>query len=47
MRFALVGLLIAVIVFAVSGGHMLFLPLFFVFPLFGMFGHRRRHGRSW
>jgi hypothetical protein len=45
MRFALYGLLLAVILFLVSGGHLLFLPLFFVLPLGGLFGHRRRHGR--
>jgi hypothetical protein len=42
LRFALVGLLIAAIVFAASGGHLLLLPLFFVLPLGGLFGHRRR-----
>ncbi len=42
MRFALVGLLIAAVVFAVSGGHLLFLPLFFLLPLGGLVGHRRR-----
>jgi hypothetical protein len=42
VRFALLGLLIALIVFAASGGHLLFLPLFFVLPLGGLFGHRRR-----
>jgi hypothetical protein len=47
MRFALIGLLIAVIIFAASGGHVLFLPLLFALPLFGSFGHRRRHGRYW
>ncbi len=45
MRFALFGLLLAAVVFAVSGGHLLFLPLFFLLPLGGLFGHRRRHGR--
>lgn len=45
MRFALYGLLIAALVFAVSSGHLLFLPLFFVLPLGGLFGHRHRHGR--
>jgi hypothetical protein len=43
MRFALIGLLIAVAVFALSGGHLLFLPLLFVLPLGGLFGHRRRY----
>jgi hypothetical protein len=42
LRFALLGLLIAAIVFAASGGHLLLLPLFFVLPLGGLFGHRRR-----
>lgn len=45
MRFALCGLLIAALIFVVSGGHLLFLPLFFVLPLGGLFGHRRRRGR--
>ena len=45
MRFALFGLLIAALVFVASGGHALFLPLFFVLPLGGMFGHRRRYRR--
>ena len=44
MRFALYGLLLAALLFIVSGGHLLFLPLFFVLPLGGLFGHRRRHG---
>lgn len=42
MRFALYGLLIAALIFAVSGGHLLFLPLFFVLSLGGLFGHHRR-----
>ena len=44
MRFALVGLILAAVIFAVSGGHLFFLPLFFVLPLGGLFGHRRRRG---
>ncbi len=44
MRFAVYGLLLAGVVFAVSGGHLLFLPLFFLLPLGGLFSHRRRHG---
>ncbi len=44
MRFAVYGLLFAALVFLISGGHLLFLPLFFVLPLGGMFGHHRRHG---
>lgn len=47
MRFAIYGLLFATLVFLVSGGHFLFLPLFFVLPLGGMLGHRRRHGHFW
>jgi hypothetical protein len=45
MPFALFGLLLAAIIFLASGGHLLFLPLFFVLPLGGLFGHRRRYRR--
>ena len=45
MRYALIGLLLAAVIFAVSGGHLIFVPLFFVLPLGGLFGHRRRDGR--
>lgn len=45
MRFAFFGLLIALLVFVISGGHVLFLPLLFLLPLGGLFGHRRRYGR--
>ncbi len=45
MRFALYGLVIATLVFLFSGGHVLFLPLFFLLPLGGLFGHRRRKRR--
>jgi hypothetical protein len=45
MRFAAYGLLIAALVFVVSGGHLLFLPLFFLLPLGGLFSHRRRYRR--
>ena len=47
MRVLAIGLAIAVIVFVVSGGHVLFLPLLF-FPL-GLFslGHRRRRQPSY
>jgi hypothetical protein len=41
MRFILFGLLIALVVFAVSGGHVLFLPLLFLLPLGGGLFHRR------
>jgi hypothetical protein len=47
MRFALFGLVIAVLIFLVSGGHVLFLPLLFILPLGGLFGHRGRYGRWW
>jgi hypothetical protein len=43
----LLGLAVAAIVFLVSGGHVLLLPLFFVLPL-GFFGlGRRRRSRRW
>jgi hypothetical protein len=42
MRFALVGLLLAVAIFLVSGGHVLLLPLLFILPLGGLLTHRRR-----
>jgi hypothetical protein len=42
MRFALIGLLIAVAILAISGGHVLVLPLLFLLPLGGFFGHRSR-----
>lgn len=45
MRFALYGLVIAALVFLASGGHVLFLPLFVLLPLGGLFGHRRRDRR--
>jgi hypothetical protein len=47
MRVLAIGLAIAVIVFVVSGGHVLFLPLLFL-PL-GVFslGHRHRRQRSY
>jgi hypothetical protein len=45
MRFALLGLLLAAVIFIASGGHALFLPLFFVLPLGGLFGRRRRYRR--
>jgi hypothetical protein len=47
LRFALWGLLLAAVVFIVSGGHILFLPLFFVLPLGGLLTHRTRHRRWW
>ena len=42
MRLLAIGLAIAVIVFALTAGHVVFLPLMFVpFGLFSL-GHRRR-----
>ena len=42
MRLLAIGLAIAVIIFALTAGHVIFLPLLFVpFGLFS-FGHRRR-----
>jgi hypothetical protein len=41
MRFVLVGLALAAVIFILTGGHLIFLPLFFVLPLGGLFGHRR------
>jgi hypothetical protein len=41
VRFALLGLLVAAILFIATGGHLLLLPLFFLFPLGGIFGRRR------
>lgn len=45
MRGLLIGLLLAGILFLVTGGHLLFLPLFFVLPLGGLFGHRQYRRR--
>jgi hypothetical protein len=39
--------MLAAAIFIISGGHILFLPLFFLLPLGGLFGHRRRHNRWW
>jgi hypothetical protein len=47
MRFALWGVVLAALIFLISGGHVLFLPLFFLLPLGGLFGHRRRYRRWW
>jgi hypothetical protein len=41
MHYALVGLALAALIFLVTGGHLVFLPLFFLLPLGGLFGHRR------
>ncbi|MBA3734856.1 MAG: hypothetical protein H0W90_06625 [Actinobacteria bacterium] len=45
MRLLAIGLAVAVIVFALSAGHIVFLPLLFLpFGLFGL-GHRRSRER--
>jgi hypothetical protein len=41
----LIGLLVAVLVYAVSGGHLILLPLIVLLPL-GVFGRRRRPRRD-
>jgi hypothetical protein len=35
------GLAVAFLIFAISGGHVLFLPLILLFPLGLLFGRRR------
>ncbi len=45
MRFPRIGLLIAAGIFVISGGHLLFLPLFFLLPIGGLVAHRRRYRR--
>jgi hypothetical protein len=47
LRFFVYGLGLALVLFLISGGHLLFLPLFFVLPLGGLLGHRQRHGSFW
>ena len=44
MILLLLGLAIALVVFLVSGGHVIFLPLILILPL-GLFGLRRRSRR--
>ena len=39
----LAGIAIAVLVYVISGGHALFLPLIFLLPLGLFFGRRRRY----
>jgi hypothetical protein len=46
VRFALYGLILAALIFLATGGHVLFLPLFFLLPFGGLFGHRRRRRRG-
>jgi hypothetical protein len=42
MRYALIGRAIAVVVFVLSGGRLLFAPLLILLPLAGLAGQRRR-----
>lgn len=44
MRWLMASLIIAVGVFLITGGHVLFLPLLFILPL-GLLGGRRRRAR--
>jgi hypothetical protein len=46
MRLVVIGLLVAAVVYLISAGHVLFLPLLLVFPL-GFFGGRRRRASRW
>jgi hypothetical protein len=39
----LAGLAIAFLVYVISGGHIVFLPLILLFPLGLFFGRRRRY----
>lgn len=41
MRFLLVGLALAAVIYVATGGHVLFLPLILLLPL-GLLGGRRR-----
>jgi uncharacterized membrane protein YccC len=41
------GLAIALVVFLVTAGHVILLPLLFLPLGFFGFGHRRRHRRYW
>jgi hypothetical protein len=44
-RFAAYGLLFTALLFLISGGHLVFLALFSLLPLGGIFGHHRRYGQ--
>jgi hypothetical protein len=43
--FALLALMFAALIFAVSGGRLLLLPLYLLLPLGGLLGHRRDNRR--
>ena len=54
MRLLVLGLAVALIVFVITGGHVIFLPLLFLPLGLFSFGHRRRRypaciqaGREW
>jgi hypothetical protein len=47
IRALALGAAIALIVFLVTGGHIVFLPLLFVPLGLFSFGHRRRQRRYW
>jgi hypothetical protein len=48
MRMLAIGIAVALIVFVVTGGHFLFLPLLFIpFGLFGLGQRRDRRDRGW
>ena len=43
MRFILLGLPVAVVIFALTGRHVVFLPLLLLLPLGGGLFHRRNY----
>ena len=47
MRALAIGLAIALVVFVVTGGHVVFLPLIFLPLGLFTFGHRRRTRSRW
>jgi hypothetical protein len=47
MRALAIGLAVAVLIFVVTGGHVLFLPLLFIPLGLFSFGHRNRQRRWW
>jgi hypothetical protein len=47
MRLLAIGLALGVLVFVLTGGHALFLPLLFLSLGLFTFGQRRRSGSRW
>jgi hypothetical protein len=47
IRTLTIGLVIALLVFLVTAGHVIFLPLLFLPLGFFRLGHRRRHHKHW